>query len=370
MESKPLTQRQLLTMKRANIEVKVKKFWEATKNVDLVTEYIVALIVRNALVVSDFSFPCPEVVQELLFHTEPSDVLRKFCPFLKDYVEKSEWEKVISRLFKSKKEYFKETKTMCLYDSYLKNRGTAVLEEHYESYIMVTHFEDVNGKKHTFRMRDVDGRNTLAENQRILRIFTSFTIFEKDGVRRFAKFLDCKCTGTTVIYSSRAAKKKSPEESVKNKETTIEKSPSESTVTGDFFEEVNLESMTKSELIILIKGIFKEVEVAMHEEQLEIMGDTGELWSDDSSSMHHAKMNARNIEETKLDSTGDTQQGTLSTMMRTEEMLRIPVAAGAMNEKSTDKQSKSPTTETSSSKKINKKTRNLIKNFNSSKKKR
>lgn len=56
MESKPLTQRQLLTMKRANIEVKVKKFWEATKNVDLVTEYIVALIVRNALVVSDFSF--------------------------------------------------------------------------------------------------------------------------------------------------------------------------------------------------------------------------------------------------------------------------------------------------------------------------
>ena len=54
MEIKPLTQRQLLTMKRANIEVKVKKFWEATKNVDLVTEYIVALIVRNALVVSGF----------------------------------------------------------------------------------------------------------------------------------------------------------------------------------------------------------------------------------------------------------------------------------------------------------------------------
>lgn len=95
MEIKPLTQRQLLTMKRANIEVKVKKFWEATKNVDLVTEYIVALIVRNALVVSDFSLPCPEVVQELLFHAEPSDVLRKFCPFLKDYVEKSEWEKVV-----------------------------------------------------------------------------------------------------------------------------------------------------------------------------------------------------------------------------------------------------------------------------------
>ena len=370
MEIKPLTQRQLLTMKRANIEVKVKKFWEATKNVDLVTEYIVALIVRHALVVSDFSLPCPEVVQELLFHAEPSDVLRKFCPFLKDYVEKSEWEKVISRLFKSKKEYFKETKTMRLYDSYLKNRGTAVLEEHYESYIMVAQFEDVNGKKHTFRMRDVDGRNTLAENQRILRIFTSFTIFEKDGVRRFAKFLDCECTGTTVIYSSRAAKKKSQEESVKNKETTIVKKQSKATVASDFFGEVNLDSMTKGELIVLIKGIFKEVEVAMQEEQLEIMGDTGELWSDDSSSMHHAKMNARNIEETKLDSTGDTQQGTLSTMMRTEEKLRVPVAAGAMNEKSTDKQSKSPTTETSSSKKINKKTRNLIKNFNSSKKKR
>lgn len=370
MESKPLTQRQLLTMKRANIEVKVKKFWEATKNVDLVTEYIVALIVRNALVVSDFSLPCPEVVQELLFHAEPSDVLRKFCPFLKDYVEKSEWEKVISRLFKSKKEYFKETKTMCLYDSYLKNRGTAVLEEHYESYIMVAHFDDANGKKHTFRMRDVDGRNTLAENQRILRIFNSFTIFEKDGVRRFVKFLDCECTGTTVIYSSRAAKKKSPEESVKNKETTIEKSPSESTVTGDFFEEVNLESMTKSELIILIKGIFKEVEAAVQAEQSELVGEGFDEAPFEKLTSPQSQLDARIVSD-PADSKSSTQQTATSTAIAPEEKLSPALASvGAAHDGESAKTSQTQIPETKPSIKITKKTRNLMKNFNSSKKKR
>ena len=363
MEIKPLTQRQLLTMKRANIEVKVKKFWEATKNVDLVTEYIVALIVRNALVVSDFSLPCPEVVQELLFHAEPSDVLRKFCPFLKDYVEKSEWEKVISRLFKSKKEYFKETKTMRLYDSYLKNRGTAVLEEHYESYIMVAHFEDVNGKKHTFRMRDVDGRNTLAENQRILRIFTSFTIFEKDGVRRFAKFLDCECTGTTVIYSSRAAKKKSQEASVQNKEMNTAKSQSESTVASDFFGEVNLDSMTKGELIVLIKGIFKEVEAAVQEEQSEVFD--GEM-SSDKLMPQKSKSDTKNTP----DSTDSKSRTQLTMTIAPEEKLRPPLASvGAVSDSKETKTSQTQKPETKPPIKIPKKTHNIMKNFNLSKKK-
>lgn len=56
------------------------------------------------------------------------------------------------------------------------------------------------------------------------------------------------------------------------------KSQSESTVASDFFGEVNLDSMTKGELIVLIKGIFKEVEAAVQEEQSEVFD--GEMSSD------------------------------------------------------------------------------------------
>ena len=74
MEMKQLTRRQLFTVKkRENLEKKVMQILgKETGNVDLVIEYIIAIILRNALVVSDFSLPCKDLVRELLFHAEPS----------------------------------------------------------------------------------------------------------------------------------------------------------------------------------------------------------------------------------------------------------------------------------------------------------
>ncbi|MGG5371985.1 hypothetical protein [Enterococcus sp. AZ196] len=258
METKQLTRRQIFTMKnRKNLEKKVYKFWEETKNTDLVVEYIVAIILRNALIVSDFSLPCPEIVRELLFQAQPNDTLRKFCPFFKDYVEEHEWLSIINRLFKNETKYYKATKKMRLYEGYLKDRGHAVITDQYDSYTLTSIFEDANGKKHTWNLRDADPSNTLEETKRILRVLTTLTIFHKGDVRQFVKFMECDFKGTTTIYST-----KQPKEQSAQKLTT---ETTKATVENSMLEGFDLSMLTKEELIALIKEIFEEAEEQMIE---------------------------------------------------------------------------------------------------------
>lgn len=139
---KQLTRRQLLTMKRKNLELKVRRFWNDTQNTDLVIEYIVAILVKNALVKSDFSQPCPDIVRELLSQAEPSETFKKFCIFLKDYVEEHEWSVMIKRVFQNENNYYKATKKMRLYEGYLKNRGRAVINQEFDCYTLVSIFLD------------------------------------------------------------------------------------------------------------------------------------------------------------------------------------------------------------------------------------
>ena len=265
MEIKQLTRRQLFTMKnRKNLETKVRKFWEATKNADLVVEYIVAIIVRNALVASDFSLPCQDVVRDLLFQAEPSETLRKFSPFFKDHLDDGEWGNVIKRLFKNENAYYKATKKMRIHEGNLKNRGSAVLADNYDSYTLVSIFEDTNGKKHTWKLRDADPSNTLEETKRILNILTTLTIFQKSDVRQFAKFLDCEFKGTTTIYSTKQPKEQL--ESVQNSVVEPSKMKADTSAERVLVDGFDLSSLTKGELIMLLKGIFEEAEAAMSEE--------------------------------------------------------------------------------------------------------
>lgn len=262
---KQLTRRQILTMKRKNLELKVRKFWNDTQNADLVIEYIVAILVRNALVKSDFSQPCPDVVRELLFQAEPSDTLRNFIPFLKDYVEEHEWKTIVKKLFHNEKKYYKATKKMRLYESYLKDRGNAVINEEYASHTLVAIFLDENGKKHTWRLRDADPSNTLEETIRILKILTTLTIFKKDDVRQFASYVNCYCIGSSTIFNSRTPEEQPREQSAQNSPRPTVEQKDKSAFIGGF----DLHSMTKTELIVMIKRIFEEVEAASLEEETE-----------------------------------------------------------------------------------------------------
>lgn len=54
MNIKPLNQRQLFTTMRKNLEKKVSVYFDETKNTSVVIEYIIAILVRNALTIKDF----------------------------------------------------------------------------------------------------------------------------------------------------------------------------------------------------------------------------------------------------------------------------------------------------------------------------
>ncbi len=65
MQTQRLGQRQLLNMMRGNLEKRILQVYSETKDVPSVIEYAVALLVRHALSVADFSFMCHELIREL-----------------------------------------------------------------------------------------------------------------------------------------------------------------------------------------------------------------------------------------------------------------------------------------------------------------
>jgi len=348
---------------RKNLETKVRKFWEATKNADLVVEYIVAIIVRNALVASDFSLPCQDVVRDLLFQAEPSETLRKFSPFFKDYLDESEWISVIKRLFKNENAYYKATKKMRVHENSLTNRGSAALAGNYDSYTLVSIFEDTNGKKHTWKLRDADPSNSLEETKRILRILTTLTIFQKGDVRQFAKFLDCEFKGTTTLYSTKQPKEQ--EQSVQNLVVEPTKTKVDTSIEKVLVDGMDLSVLTKGELIILLKGIFEEAEAAMLEESSDEAEENTEKIPTDLAVGNKTNIESRLVPEEKGEK--DSQQQLSPIKPRND--LIPSLTTGAILEEDTENPPKSDTPSKPNGKKLSKKDRQLLKRFNQGKKK-
>lgn len=89
-QKKPLLQRTLFGVKRATLEAKITSYFKFSQDVATFIKYLVVVMVRNSLVVSDFSFLCQELVCEVFLTAEPSDVLREYCAYFKDYFKKAE----------------------------------------------------------------------------------------------------------------------------------------------------------------------------------------------------------------------------------------------------------------------------------------
>ena len=107
-------------------------------------EYAIAVLVRGALMTNDFSFFLYEVIRELFLHYEPSDTMRKFCSFFERYFEEKEFDTVISRIFGSKNEYYKASKTVRIHRDYLENHGTGILDEELDKYSLISYFENID----------------------------------------------------------------------------------------------------------------------------------------------------------------------------------------------------------------------------------
>ena len=63
MTSQKLNQRQIFGMKKENLAKKINQYYSETRDLASVLEYIVAILVRNALVTSDFSLFMNELVR-------------------------------------------------------------------------------------------------------------------------------------------------------------------------------------------------------------------------------------------------------------------------------------------------------------------
>jgi hypothetical protein len=82
MGTQRLGQRQLFNMLRGNLEKRVLKFYSETKEVSTIIEYMVAILVRHALALEDFSLMCQELIRELFFTAKPCAEMRAFSAFL------------------------------------------------------------------------------------------------------------------------------------------------------------------------------------------------------------------------------------------------------------------------------------------------
>lgn len=76
-----LSQRQIFGVIRKNLEAKALKQFDEFHDEATLLEYAVAVLVRNALVLGDYSFFLKEQICEVFFTAKPNEAMRKFFAF-------------------------------------------------------------------------------------------------------------------------------------------------------------------------------------------------------------------------------------------------------------------------------------------------
>lgn len=220
--AKSLLSRQIFSMKKAPLQKRIVKFYQETKNTAAVIEYLVAVLIRNALINEDFSQLCAELVREIFLTAEPSDVIRRYSPFFESFFNEDEWQKnILTRLFRNMdtKTARQLTEKARNYNKLLNTPGSGEQNNPDLQLKIVSIFEDSNGKKRTLTIKDADETQTKAETENILAILTMLEIFENEnGVQRFAKFLKSNRPGMIETFTEEPVEE-SLETSAKNAES-------------------------------------------------------------------------------------------------------------------------------------------------------
>lgn len=212
-----LQERQLLQMNRDSLEKRILQYYNETKNEDVVIEYGMALLMRNAMVMDDYSFVCKDLIRKIFLEGKPNDKKRDFCLYFYDFFDYSEWEIVRARLFKTRSEFSEWTRVIRPETKYIraaaaptydkfdeiltyatrnyseKQRVEAFADKENFDFLFKAFFADENGKKHMVTFKHADISKSGHEMYILLEILTKLTIFEKDGVRRFEEILGEDC---------------------------------------------------------------------------------------------------------------------------------------------------------------------------------
>ncbi|OTO67697.1 MULTISPECIES: hypothetical protein [unclassified Enterococcus] len=221
MDVKKLGTRQLFLMKRESLEKKIETYYEQSDDADSVIEYLVAVMVRNALnLTGAFSFLCKDLLRDLVLTVEPTDTLRLFLPLFKEYFESKEWEGLIKQYFGSPSEYFAQTESIRSFKNAFERQGSLDLYREGLVYDIRSRFEDAAGKRHLLTIRDVDPNKEETLVAEILEVLTLLSIFEVDGVRKFVALVDYKGGGHVETTSYKVGKAKQTEE-----DTVVEEAP-------------------------------------------------------------------------------------------------------------------------------------------------
>jgi hypothetical protein len=221
MDVKKLGTRQLFLMKRESLEKKIVTYYEQSGDADSVIEYLVAVMVRNALnLTGAFSFLCKDLLRDLFLTVEPTDTLRLFLPFFKEYFESKEWEGLIKQYFGSPSGYFAQTESIRSFKNAFEKQGGLDLYREDLVYDIRSRFEDAAGKRHLLTIRDVDPNKEETLVVEILEVLTLLSIFEVDGVRKFVALVDYKGGGHVETTSYKVGKAKQIEE-----DTAVEEAP-------------------------------------------------------------------------------------------------------------------------------------------------
>ena len=226
MGGSDLGQRQIFLMKKENLAKRVQNFYETNKNSEHLIQYMVAILVRNALSQGTFTEQLKDLIREVYLTTEPNDTMRQYSPFFKTCFNGGEWKTIIKKLFKKESNYYAATEEARFYNNYLEKQGTLDNRREGLVYHVESIFEDASGKKHKLTIRDTDPTKDEELTANILRTLTTLTIFENTGVRKFVELISYKTPGVVIAtaYNCRKEEKAAAQASLDEKDS-IEASP-------------------------------------------------------------------------------------------------------------------------------------------------
>ncbi|MGG5333015.1 hypothetical protein [Enterococcus sp. AZ163] len=194
--------RQLFLMKRENLSKKFNSFLENSDDASYVIQCAVAVLVRNSFTPSDFSNFEKDLIRDLFLTSDEVKSARKYCVYFRNYFSEDEWQTVVNRLFDSEEEFSQTTERTRLHIEKLLPMLHSGGWEAPIKRSLVTVFKDETGKKHGWTLSNVDRKYSTQENCDLLAILSTLTIFEKNGVRRFAELVKNSFTTIDIDYNS------------------------------------------------------------------------------------------------------------------------------------------------------------------------
>lgn len=214
MDVAKLGQRQLFGMKKDNLIKRIVQRFEQTIDSAEMVEYLVVLLLRDALCVGDFALKeLTTLIQQIFLTKEPNDTLRKQCVFFQPFFSDEQWRIVMGRLFTHKADFQEFTEDTRFYRTFLEKKQLEQPESSTFQYNIVSIFKDASGKRHTWTLRDAKEitKGLESETAEVLKILTTLSIFQHADVRRFAEYLTYKSIEARVS-AEHAALQEEPKE--------------------------------------------------------------------------------------------------------------------------------------------------------------